>query len=401
MKRKGKILALALLGILAFCPSQAFSSTAANTRIQNQATLSYDDGSGVQTINASVTVTVSLVPGLATLSSPANQTTPYAGADTRHTYAYTITAGGNGPDTYTLTAAVSGSPVNTVLTHPGSSTPTVGTASVTLGASVTIGGSTDTVLNVPSDGVAGDAVNGIAVGDTVVIGAEARTVAAVGNTGSGTATITLGSALGTPPAAGVPVLERQSFTLDVFSGTLVSAGVPIEVTVEVGAANGAGTQADQVTSFYTSGTALLTKFVRNVTHAPANAAGTGNRSFTVQGVNRTFYTGGVTARPGDTLEYLLLAENSGSGPATACTITDALPFDFVNFVSDPYGAPADVLYVDENGAETGLTENAGDDAATLAGGTLTVHVGTGATPVAGGTIDAGRDVRVLYRVTVK
>ena len=401
MKREGKLLALLTLGLLALSPTAAFASTAANTRIQNQATLSYDDGSGVQTINASVTVTVSLVPGPATLSTPGNQTSPYAGADTRHTYAYTVTAGGNGPDTYTLTAAVSGSPVNTILNNPGSSTPAVSAGSVTLGASVTITGSTATVLNVPSDGMAGPTVNGIAVGDSVVVGGEARTVSAVDNPGSGTATITLDSALGAPPAAGVSVLERQSFTLDVFSGALVSAGAPIEVTVEIGAANGAGSGVDQVTSFFTSGSATLTKYVRNVTHAPANAAGTGNRNFTVQGVNRSFFTGGVTARPGDTMEYLLLAENSGSGPATACFITDALPSDFVNFVSDAYGASADVLYVAEDGTETPLTRGAGDDAATLSGSALTVHVGAGATPGAGGTIPAGGDIRVVYRVTVK
>lgn len=60
-----------------------------------------------------------------------------------------------------------------------------------------------------------------------------------------------------------------------------------------------------------------------------------------------------------------------------------------------------MLYVNEAAAETGLTDTAADDQATLAGANLMVHVGTGATPVAGGSIAAGSNIKVVYRVTIK
>lgn len=394
---------LLLLGLtlsLGLTAHNALAAVAANTRIVNQASLSYNDGTGVQTLNAAVTVTVSLVPGLATLSAPADQTAPYSGADTAHTYNYTITAGGNGPDTYTLTAPVSGAPapVNTVLNDPGSSTPALSTGSVTLGATVTTSGSSATVLNVPSDGVAGAAVNGIAVGDTIVASGQVRTVTAVANTGSGIATITVGAALSPVPGAGESVFERQSFTLTTYSGTLVTAGSNVVVSVGTTANNGAGNATDQVTSTYTSGSATLVKYVRNVS---VPVGGTGGQNFTIQAVSNTFYTGGVTGKTGDVLEYLLLATNTGTGPTTASTVTDVLPLAYVNFLTDGFGAPADVLYVNEAAAETGLTDTAADDQATLVGANLTVHVGTGATPVAGGSIAAGSNIKVIYRVTIK
>mgnify|MGYP004701257517 CR=1 FL=1 len=394
---------LLLLGLtlgLGLTARNALAAVAANTRIVNQASLSYNDGTGVQTLNAAVTVTVNLVPGLATLAAPANQTAPYSGADTAHIYNYTITAGGNGPDTYTLTAPISGAPapVNTVLNDPGSSTPTLSTSSVTLGASVTTSGSTATVVNVPSDGVAGPAVNGIAIGDTILVSGQVRTVTAITNTGSGIANITVGAALSPVPGAGESVFERQAFTLTTYSGTLVTAGSNVVVSVDTTANNGAGNATDQVTSTYTSGSATLVKYVRNVS---VPVGGTGGQNFTIQAVSNTFYTGGVTGKTGDVLEYLLLATNTGTGPATASTLSDVLPLAYVNFLTDGFGAPADVLYVNEAAAETGLTDTAADDQATLAGANLMVHVGTGATPVAGGSIAAGSNIKVVYRVTIK
>ncbi len=387
------------LGLFA---QNASASVAANTQIINQATLSYDDGSGLQSVNASVTVTVDLVPGLATLSSPLDQSGAYSGADTQQNYNYTITASGNGPDIYTLTAVVSGAPApgNTVLSDPGSSTPTLSSASVNLGASVTVSGSTALVLNVPSDGVAGAAVNGIAVGDTLVVSGEARSVSAVTNTGSGTSTITLGSALSSAPAAGVSVFEQQALTLDVFSGNLVSAGSNVTVSVDVTASNSAGNVSDQVASTYTSGNATLVKYVRNVTDPAGNSGGSGGQNFTVEAVSKTYFTGGVTGGTGDVLEYLLVVENTGSGPANLCSVDDVLPSAFVTFSSDAYGAPDDLLYINETATEIALTEGGGDDQATLSGATLTVTLGTGATPAAGGSIAAGKTVKVAYQVTI-
>jgi len=378
---------------LGLITTDAMATVAANTQIINQATLSYNDGTGVQTENASVAVTVSLVPGLATLDSPADQTSVYTGVNTTHTYTYTITAGGNGPDTYTVTTAVAGS-TNTTGASTG------GDTSFPLGATVTTSGSTTTVLQVPSDGTADSSVNGIENGDTVVVNGEVRTVSGISDPASGTATITLGVALGAAPGAGVSVYEQRTFPVDDLSGTITTVGTDITVTADTTVTNSAGPATDQVMSTYTSGQAVLDKYVRNFTDAAGNAGGAGAQSFTVNGATNDYYTGGVTGDTGDVLEYVLVASNNGGGQVTACTIADVLPTAFITFNSDAYGASQDFAYIDEGGSETNLTEDPADDAATLSGANLTVNVGAGATSGAGGTIDAGNDVRVAYQVTI-
>jgi hypothetical protein len=378
------------LGLLA---TDAMATVAANTQIINQATLSYNDGTGVQTENASVAVTVSLVPGLATLDSPADQSSVYTGANTTHTYTYTITAGGNGPDTYAVTTAVAGS-TNTTGAGTG------GDTSFPLGATVTTSGSTTTVLQVPSDGTADSSVNGIENGDTVVVNGEVRTVSGISDPASGTATITLGVALGAAPGAGVSVHEQRTFPVDVLSGTITTVGTDITVTADTTVTNSAGPATDQILSTYTSGQAVLDKYVRNLTDAAGNAGGAGAQSFTVNGATNDYYTGGVTGETGDVLEYVLVASNNGGAQVTACSIADVLPTAFITFNSDAYGVSQDFAYIDEGGSETNLTEDPADDAATLSGANLTVNVGAGATSGAGGTIDPGNDVRVAYQVTI-
>ncbi len=393
MKKLFSIIALFFLFSLCVHVGRALADVAANAQIVNQATLTFDDGSGIQTINSSVTVTVAHVPGIPTLNAPADGTVAYAGVDTPLDFTYTITAGGNGPDSYTINSVVFSQ------TNNGNDAGTTVPSPVTLGATITTGGSTLSVLQVPSDGNDGDsAVNGIAIGDTVVVNTEVRQVTNISDPATGTATISLSADLSALPGAGVAVLEQQNFTLTVASGTIVAAGTNIVVTVDTSAASAAGASpADQVIATYTSGSATLTKYVRNVDSANGT---TGATSFTVNSSSNTYYTGGVAGAPGETLEYLLLVDNSGAGNVNDCTIADVLPTEFVTFVSDAYGAD-EVIYVDvAGGTETPLTEGSGDDAATLAGVNLTVHVGSGATAAAGGTVAAGTSVFIVYRVTI-
>ena len=116
------------------------------------------------------------------------------------------------------------------------------------------------------------------------------------------------------------------------------------VTVETHASSSAaGFVADEVIATYTSGSATLTKFVRNVDNPNGT---TGARSFTVNLSANDYYTDGVTGAPGDTLEYLLLAENTGAGDVTDCTIDDVLPTAFVTLVADAFGGTNEVVYVD-------------------------------------------------------
>lgn len=408
MKKLLSIIALFFLFSLCVHVGRALADVAANARIVNQATLYFDDGSGViQTTNASVIVTVAHVPGIPTLNAPADGQIAYVDAVTPLTLDYTITAGGNGPDTYTIDSSITGQSNNgsdagvsfAASTGPGETVIIAGsTASIDLGATITTTDSTTSVLNVPADGVDDDEVNGIRVGDIVVVDGVHRTsVTAVSAPVTGTATITLADALSTAPGAGVTVLEQGAFTLTVTSGTIAITGTDIAVTVDTAAVSTDAPASDTVVATYTSGSATLTKYVRNVTRTNGT---TGVRSFTVRSATNDYYTGGVTGAPGDTLEYLLLVDNPGSGQVTDCTIEDVLPTGFVSFVSDAYDSD-EVVYVDvTGGTEDQYTQDTGDDPATLDGADLTVHVGTGATTTDGGDVGGNASVFIVYRVTI-
>ena len=395
IKYSSALLSIIFVLLLA-CPV-AWAGVAANTSIINQASLSYNDGSGPQTVQAEVVVTVALVPGAPVLSEPADDSTPYTGPSTSLPFTYQITANGNGPNTYQVSGAVTGS------ANTGGATVSA-PVSVTLGATITISGSTTDVLQVPSDGTANSSVNGIEVGNTVVINGEVRTVSAITDPDSGTATITLNASLSSAPAAGEPVFERQDVTVTVYSGTITASNTDITVDVQVTAscAGTSDTDTDAIVATYTSGAAELTKYVRNLTWAAGNATGTGAVSFSTNGTSYNYYTDGVAGRPGDILEYVLEARNSGTDAVDACTITDVLPAEFVAFHSNSWSTTADVLYVNEIGTELPLTEESDSDVATLtvASDTLTVHVGSSASSSTGGSIPAGVAVRITYQVTI-
>ena len=143
-------LATTLIALVILTASSARADVAANTRIVNNATVSFNDGTGTFTVTASVAVTVELVAALPNWVTPPDTSTPYTGPNTLLTFDYTITAASNGPDTYTLGATVFSS---TNTTSPAVSLP----ASVTLGASITTSDTGNVLsLQVPSDGSATD-----------------------------------------------------------------------------------------------------------------------------------------------------------------------------------------------------------------------------------------------------
>ncbi len=387
---------LAIIAVVAgiFHATSAQADLAANTQILNQATLSYDDGTSTLTLTDSVLVTVALVSGVPTLSSPADDATPYAGAATQIPFTYTLTAGSNGPDTYTLATSI---PSQTNTATATAAAP----GSVLLGASITTSGSTAGIINVPSDGATDGNVNGIAVNDTVSVNGESRTVTAISDPATGVATLTLSSVLSSAPAIGVPVLEQQTFTMTVTSGTIIASGTDIVVTARTTASTTAGSATDDVDATFTSGTASLVKYVRNVDFAAGNPS-SGGINFTVNGSANDYFTSGVTGRSNDTLEYLLVINNSSTGSVSDCFVTDTIPTSFVTFKPDVYGPGTvdEIIYIDTTGTENYLTEGSGDDQATLAGSTLTVYLGTGSGPAFGGTIANGDGVRVAFQVTI-
>jgi hypothetical protein len=386
---------LCLLFILTANAGSAWANTAANTQIINNATLAYNDGSGVKTLTASVTVTVSLVPAPPNITPGSPQSTSYSGSTTKLTNAFTVTATANGPDTYNVTSTI------TTSTNTSGATTTAESSTVSLGATVTTAGSTATVLVVPSDNVVDGKVNGIQAGSTVVVGPDTRSVQGVTDNASGTSTITLSTALSAVPAAGVLVAEQKTVLVDVTAGTISTPGTNItvskNVTITSTSNSGIAATSGSVTDTYTSGTATFAKYVRNVT---TSAAGTG-APYSFNSTN--YYLTGVTAKPGDVLEYILVSTNSGTGPVTSSVVTDVLPIAYVALNLNAYSPGKEVTYVNDSGVLTTYSAASDSDQATYvsASGTLTVYVGTGATNSAGGSIPGGnKSVLVLYQVKV-
>jgi len=394
MKSITKVYISLFLLTLAFAApaGSAWANMAANTHIINNATLSYNDGTGTRTATASVTVTVALVPATPAVVPGPPQTTSYSGPATLLTNSFTVTATANGPDTYNVTSAITGS------TNTSGATATPQAPTVSLGATVTLAGSTTTTIVVPSDGVSNNIVNGIQAGSTVVIGIDTRTVLSVVDNATGTSAINLAAALSAVPGPGVLVAEQKTVPVNVTAGTITTTGTNVTVSKNVtitSATNNAITvTSGSVTDTYTSGAANLVKYVRNVT----TPSGTGS-PYTYNSVS--YYQTGVGAKPGETLEYVLVATNSGSGPVTASEVTDTLPTAYVTLKSDAYGTGKEVTYVSDSNVTSTYSAAADSDPATYTAPTLTVYVGTGATNAAGGSIPGGNKfVLVLYQVTV-
>lgn len=386
------IVLLTLPLLLALSAGNALANVAANARIINNATLSYNDGTGTRTATASVTVTVALVPAIPIVTPGPPQTTSYGGSSTLQTNSFTVTATANGPDTYGITSAITAS------TNTTSPSVTPQSSTLFLGATVTVSGSSASSIVVPSDGTSDNFVNGIQAGSTVVIGAETRTVQSVVDNASGTSIINLTSALSSAPSAGVVVAEQKTVLVNVTAGNIGTPGTNITVTKNITVTSttnsGITVTSGTVTDTYTSGTATLVKYVRNVT---TPAAGTGVYSYN----STNYYSSGITAKPGETLEYILVATNSGTGPVTSAVVTDSLPTTYVALKTGVYSSGTrDITYINESGIASYLTQGGGDDQATYASPTLTVYVGTGASSSSGGSIAAGATVRVLYQVTV-
>jgi hypothetical protein len=416
MKRiKTIILAqLALLGILLCISAPAWANLAANTQIINSADLSYFDGAKTQHATATVTVTVSLVSGAPTIDKGGPYTTSYSGCGTTLIDSFLITAGSNGPDTYNLSAAVvPGAPGTQNSTGP-SAAPTPPTTTVFLGATVTtVNGpyqSSGAVLIVPFDGTADTPIakaNGIVIGSTVVIktigGDQTKQVINIQENVpiAGLTSITVNSTLSPVPAAGVLVAEQKTVTTTVTSGCIITSGTDVTVTDTLTATSGSGSgpamTSGTVLNTYTSGNATLTKYVRNVT---TSAPGT-LPAFGYGSPSNSYYLSGVTAKPGEILEYLLVAKNTtASGTVSSAVITDAVPIGYVTFKTGEYPTAKDITYVDETGAYHYLTVAGGDDAGVYVAPNLTVNVGTGATILAGGSIAGNQSVAVLYQVTL-
>jgi hypothetical protein len=383
--------------------NQSWANTAATSTVRNIVTVNYANAAGTaQTaLTAAVDVTVNLVKGAATLSAPVDITTA---PGTNAVYAYTITNGANGISTYTLST---GTPTEVNISGSSASAP----SSITLGATTVAAAVATTPLTgtftitVPRDSVADGSINGIANGDTVVIGTRVFTVSGVADVqvpasptnGPYTTTLTLNSdGTNAAIAVGTLIAERQSFNVTVTPGTMTST-TDATITVTLASTDGTNTANDTTVTTVAAVGLTVSKLVRNATAA---VVGTGPVTY---GGN-TYYAGGVTGNPGDILEYLIVVTKSSSASsATGVKVSDPIP-PFTTYVLSS-------MSIDNTGTGTFTALNDSDsngDAGETDGNTVYFYPGTGGTDGAaglnngtGGTLGASAASRMKFRVTIQ
>lgn len=352
------------------------TTTAATSTVRNVVTVAYSNSAGTaQTpLTAAVDVTVNLVKAAATLSAPVDITTDPA---TAAVYSYTITNGANGISTYTPSTSVTAQANITGSTVSTPAAITLGATTVTTG--VTIAAAGTTVITVPRDNLADTSVNGIAAGDTVVIGGAVYTVSAVSDVQVPvspstlvTTTITVsGNGTLQTVTAGTLIAERKTFTVSVTPGTTTSTtDGTIDVTLSV--TDGTNVSTDSSTTTVAAVGLTVTKLVRNTNYAAGvggNTAGTGSTTYN----SVVYYTGGVTGNPGEVLEYLIVvSKGSSAGIAKFVKVSDPIPVFTLYQVG--------TLFVDTTGVGTGFVAatDAADADAGETDGTTSVYFYPGA-----------------------
>lgn len=395
-------------------PTLAQASTAANATIQNSVTVNYADAANNPQTGITTTVNVTVELLKATASLTLNPTTPNAtiapGQTT--TYQYFLTTNANGPDTFTASASISVDQLNTA------STLNISGGGVTLGAStvaqdVVVAASGDTPVLVPRDLVADGVINGIAPGETVVIGTAVFTVAAVGNidqAGVGTSTLMLtGNGTAANLTAGTLIRERRTVSVTVTPGNYVAPGDKL-ITHSISATDGTNVTASVANTTTVSGIALtVTKYVRCVP-GPIACTNPGAPAFTLNipatSTSIDYYSAGVSGAPGATLEYLVRIQNTGGANATNVVIQDAIPA-FTTLVPaslavhESDGDFVTVNILDSNGdAGEASTSTVylypGSDLSTNLGNDGAAGVGNGT----GGVISGGQSAYGRFQVTI-
>ncbi|MDF1780328.1 MAG: hypothetical protein P1U67_03430 [Alcanivoracaceae bacterium] len=391
----------ALLAGSVLVPAAAFASTAANTNISNTVTVNFDDASGnAQTaVTSSVSFSVNLVASAPILSAPADVNP--ATENTAYNLVYTVTGTANGLDTYNISNA-------SVDTNMDGAPAFAGDVSIVLGgttvaADITAGA---TSFTVPFDGTDDSIVNGIAVGDTIVLDptgtGEVATVTAIDeSTGAATntATITVSAALVGSFTAAQIIGQQDTATVEVTTDTVTTPPSGTHnVTVTYTSAADAGVTAADSVLFTVSRTALtVTKYVRNVTTPNTDGLGT---SITFDG--NDYYDSGVNGAPAETMEYLVVIENPPTyAQADNIVVSDPVPL-FTTYV-------ANSIQMDVNGGGVTAYADTADngDAAETDGTTIYVYAGAGGDDTAaglgngtGGSLAGGETASVVFQVTI-
>lgn len=403
----GTLRAVAIILLGALLPAAGWASLAANTAITSTVTVTYTDAAAnpQDAVTGSVTITINLVAAAPLVSVPAD--VDPATENETVSLVYQITATANGPDSYAFSS------VDTPTNLDGDAAFT--TPVVTLGATTTaapvIAGAT--AITVPFDGNDGDnAVNGLAVGDTIVIdpsGAQEVAVIQAIDESSGaatnTVTLTLTAGVAANHAAGLVIGERADVTVEVtVSEVTANAAGTHSVVTTVTAQSAPSPAASQATSTEITvrrPVLSVSKFVRNVSNAAFNPAAP---AITVNATD--YYAAGVSGNPGDTMRYLIVIDNTlaGAGVAHNIVVSDPIP-QFTSLV------PGSVtLDGTGTGAFAPLDETIDDgDAAETDGNVLYVYAGAGGDDSAGapgagngtgGTLQAGEISYVTFDVVI-
>jgi uncharacterized repeat protein (TIGR01451 family) len=369
----------------------AHALTGGGATIHNAATLTFNGG---QTVTSWVNVSVSTIGTTPTFTVDPGATV--SASDTQ-VINYTITSNANGTDSY----SISPNSIDTGVGAPASLTSSV--AAITLGATFTSAPSTAVDVDTGTVYVPAGSQTNLSVTDTVILGGFAYTVEAVrpgtiATTAGDTTTpetpteidLTLASAgpvigNGTIPA-GEQIGEQGAFTVTLVAGipTVVGVNGTHEVYIEgnTSALDTGGlvvpydTSAQLSSITVESGNVTIVKSARNVT--------TGG----------SFATVGVTAQPGDTLEYRIeMTAISGTGDATGSILTDEIP-GYTTYVAGTTTLDGAAV-TDDAGAG-----NAAFPLASANGG-LGVNSATGAADqVNGGVIADGETATVIFQVIV-
>lgn len=393
---------LVVFALFGFSQIAHAATLAADHVIQNEVSVDYFDsgGNGVGgtatafNVTDTVNITVNLIQAPPQVTNVTTDTLDPVSTSQSVTLIFEITSNANGLDDYDLDnplltnttdtpagASTIGSPSPAVLPLGGTSF-----ASATAITFTEFGIPSSTAITVPMDSTAGDDLSGFTggIGEILVFRATGTTGAAVagdvvctvvsvtdGAVVNDTATITILSPCSAGGVArevidGDQIGERANIEIVITAGP--DAGV-MDFTADINTTDDAFTTPTGAVSITVVAADLrVEKFVRNVTTSANNpTCGTAVpfECLVIQS-GETFHSSGVTADPGDVLEYAILLYNVG-GQVTGVSGVD--PFVLFTTYSDD-SARLYPTATATTGAATCHTTN----------GTCTVDDGSGAAP---------------------
>ncbi|MFT7137746.1 MAG: hypothetical protein ACJAYE_000375 [Candidatus Azotimanducaceae bacterium] len=418
-----RLIAIGMVGSFWLFSASAFAITPGNLDLTNTATLTY---TGNPTgIEAQATVKVNVVASAPTLTAVAD-IIKAEGQSITTSALYTVTATNNGFDTYTFepatltsgdgltdtSANVNFTGVSYIYKSAGGTT----IADVQLGASaLNVVSTASATITVPSDGTPGTEVNGLEQNDTVIIGGVSYTIdGTVTDSGSGSVTLTLNTAVPASLPIGTGVFERTTFT------------------ARTDGANGVGTQTvsgttttyDVLTTLQTTLTAPFTatatdtfqvtivnvtieKYVRNETRANCTVGTCTAFSYdSGLGAEDYYLTTGtdvIDARPLEVLEYLLVVTTPASGGTLALAVMNDVLADFTSYNTGTLRMNA--VSVNDEGAGDNSNDNAFTgtfplDPTADDNGLLIQTTAVGSSAEGDGGVANSSSIEIVYKVTI-